>query len=90
MDIRKKLLTTRVVITVVSAFALHLRFIADSESVPDDQQGNEVGHWLELLDARGQKPVTSRISTPDMSRDERIVKVDMASATQSNRRRIGH
>lgn len=40
------------------------------------KQRNEVGHWLGLLEAHGQEPVSSRKSTRHMSSDERIAHVD--------------
>lgn len=45
------------------------------------EQHNEVGHWLELLEAHGQKPVSLGRSTPDLSREERIAHVDNLWAT---------
>ena len=40
------------------------------------KQRNEVGHWLELLEAHDQEPASPRISAQDMSRDERIARAD--------------
>jgi hypothetical protein len=40
------------------------------------KQRNEVGHWLGLLEAHGEVPVTSRKSMRHMSSEERLAHVD--------------